>query len=106
MRHPSRPASPAPDGPGDHDHATLVHAPAGPTYLDLGLGRAGFGPDDQCPVDELCALMRDHGGGCDSRPEPARWRSLGYLLGRGLEGPALAAAVERAGADALRLARS
>ena len=100
MRRPSRPASPAPDGPGDHDHATPF------AYFDGGLGRPGLPPADRCPVDELCALVKDHGGGCDPRPEPARWRSLGRMLGRGLEGPALAAAVEREGADALRLARS
>lgn len=107
-----RPRSPAPDGPGDHDHDLHVielRGPAGPEgsgYFDGGLGRAGFEPEERCLVDELCALTRDHGGGCDPRPEPERARALDRLLDRELEDDALTAAVEREGADALRLARS
>jgi hypothetical protein len=112
-----RPASPAPDGPGDHDHAPiplLLAAPPArrPGYFDDGLGRAGWDPEDRCPVDELCALVKDHGGGCDPRPEPERCASLRRVLdrlereGREDDDEALSEAVEREAADALRRARS
>lgn len=113
MRRPYRPRSPAPDGPGDHDHAVPFPVPfpdlrlrpePRPGYFDDGIGRAG--QDHPCPVDELCALVRDHGGGCDPRPPPERSRALRQLLDRGFEDDALTAAVEREAADALRRARS
>jgi hypothetical protein len=100
--------SPAPDGPGDHDHEPAIfreRQPPRPGYFDRGLGRAGWSPDERCAVDELCALRGGHGGGCDPRPEPERVRAVHELLyfvdDRGLE-----AAVEASAADALRRARS
>jgi hypothetical protein len=65
-----------------------------PGYFDNGLGRDGWDPEDRCPLSADCALVREHGGGCDPRPEHARAKLLHQLLDAGLEGEALTRAWE------------
>lgn len=93
----SRPASPAPDGPG----APPIGSPG---YFDGGLGRSGYMASERCRRSTLCALYGGHGGDCDPRSEPERARALTALLDRGLEGEALTAAVEEEARAALRTA--
>lgn len=63
-------------------------------YFDEGKGRLGFAPLDRCYRDRSCALRRGHGGRCDPQSEPERFKALRRALDQGLDGDALAAAME------------
>ena len=52
------------------------------SYFDDGKGREGFTPLDRCYRHLSCALVAEHGGGCDPRPEPQRVAALMYILRR------------------------
>jgi hypothetical protein len=53
-------------------------------YFDGGQGRAGWEATDRCPLNSACALVAEHGGGCDPRPEPERAAALLALLDAGV----------------------
>lgn len=71
-----------------------------PGYHDNGLGRDGWDPEDRCSLSPDCALLAEHGGGCDPRPEPERFQALYRALDAGLEGDALPQAREYTAAGA------
>jgi hypothetical protein len=45
-------------------------------HFDGGIGRAAWSPEDRCDRSATCALLSEHGGGCDARSEPERFVEL------------------------------